>query len=223
MGLAEIIPAVLLLFSRTRQLGGLLAAGVMINVLAINLSFDISVKLYSSFLLLLALFISFPTIKMLIGYRSSHDQKEFSADIKKASRLSYVFPVFVIIFLAEVFFPLIRLESWNDDVAERPFMHGAYECIDKDSEIKRLFIHRDGYLIFQDRMDNFADFKLNIERMSGTMNLQDYDGRQIVIPYRSNHASDMLSLKIQGKETAFRSLDWRELPLLKSDLHWTVD
>ena len=60
MGLLEIIPGILLLFSKTRNLGVLIAIGVFIQVVAINYSFDISVKLFSSFLLLLSLFLFAP-------------------------------------------------------------------------------------------------------------------------------------------------------------------
>ena len=51
MGLIEIIPAFLLFFKRTRMLGGLISFAVLLNVLMINIGFDITVKILSSFLL----------------------------------------------------------------------------------------------------------------------------------------------------------------------------
>ena len=50
MGILEVLPAVLLFSSNTRLLGGIIAFGVLLNVLAINLSFDISVKVLSFYL-----------------------------------------------------------------------------------------------------------------------------------------------------------------------------
>ncbi|RTR28317.1 hypothetical protein [Deinococcus radiophilus] len=54
-GVAEVLPALLLLHRRTVTLGALLAAVTMTNVLALNLFFDVPVKLFSAHLLLTAL------------------------------------------------------------------------------------------------------------------------------------------------------------------------
>ena len=59
-GLIEVIAGVLLLFTRTRAIGGLLGLAIMSHVFLLNISFDISVKLFSLFLLLQALAASFP-------------------------------------------------------------------------------------------------------------------------------------------------------------------
>src|SRR5512138_3299341 len=45
-GLMETIPAILLLYRRTATLGVLIATGVFINVAALNLSYDIPVKIF---------------------------------------------------------------------------------------------------------------------------------------------------------------------------------
>jgi hypothetical protein len=54
MGLAEVLAGALLVWRPTATLGGLLAGGVMANVVMINFCFDVPVKLYSSLLLLMA-------------------------------------------------------------------------------------------------------------------------------------------------------------------------
>jgi len=51
-GLVEIIAALLLLFRKTITLGACIAAGVLINVLAMNISYDMPVKQFSIHLLL---------------------------------------------------------------------------------------------------------------------------------------------------------------------------
>lgn len=58
MGLAEVGGAALLLFRRTTTLGALVLAGTSANILAINLFYDVPVKLFSSNLLLMALFLA---------------------------------------------------------------------------------------------------------------------------------------------------------------------
>ncbi|MDL2345577.1 hypothetical protein QOL99_15680 [Deinococcus sp. MIMF12] len=54
-GVAELLPALLLLHRRTVTLGALVAAVTMTNVLALNLLYDVPVKLFSAHLLLAAL------------------------------------------------------------------------------------------------------------------------------------------------------------------------
>ncbi|MBO9151271.1 hypothetical protein ACFOTA_03570 [Chitinophaga sp. GCM10012297] len=64
-GWAEVISGMLLLFRRTVLMGSVLCAFVMLNVVAINFCFDVPVKLYSSFLLLVSLFLMAPDMRRL--------------------------------------------------------------------------------------------------------------------------------------------------------------
>ena len=59
-GSVEVVGAVLLLWRRTTVLGSLLLAGATTNVLLLNLSYDVPVKLYSAHLLVMALFLAAP-------------------------------------------------------------------------------------------------------------------------------------------------------------------
>jgi hypothetical protein len=59
-GVAEIGPAVLLLFRRTSTLGALLSAAVMANVAMLNFAYDVPVKLLASHLVLISLYLAAP-------------------------------------------------------------------------------------------------------------------------------------------------------------------
>jgi len=59
-GLAEVAPGLLLLFRRTSTVGALASSAVMLNVVLLNFCYDVPVKLYSSHLLLLSLFLLLP-------------------------------------------------------------------------------------------------------------------------------------------------------------------
>lgn len=59
-GAGEVIGGVLLFFRRTTTLGALILCGVLANVVALNFSYGIPVKIFSSLLLLLAYFWSLP-------------------------------------------------------------------------------------------------------------------------------------------------------------------
>ena len=56
-GAMEVLAAILLLFRRTATLGSLVAAGVFLNVMVMNLSYDIPVKIFSIRLELFSLFL----------------------------------------------------------------------------------------------------------------------------------------------------------------------
>ncbi len=64
-GVAEMLGGLLLAPRRTTLLGALVCIGVMSNVVMLNLSYDVPVKLYSSHLLLIAVFLVLPDLGRL--------------------------------------------------------------------------------------------------------------------------------------------------------------
>jgi hypothetical protein len=71
-GLAEVIGSVLLLWRRTTLLGALVIAAVMTNVVMLNFSYDVPVKLYSMQLLAMAIVIALPSLRRLIAAMLGH-------------------------------------------------------------------------------------------------------------------------------------------------------
>src|SRR6185369_17105359 len=67
-GAAELLAGLLLIFRRTALLGALVTIGVMSNVVALNLAFDASIKIYASHLLLMAVFLAAPDARKLAGF-----------------------------------------------------------------------------------------------------------------------------------------------------------
>lgn len=64
-GGAEVLGGLLLFFRRTTTLGALVVIGVMTNVVALNFFYDVPVKLYSSHLLLMGVFLLLPDLRRL--------------------------------------------------------------------------------------------------------------------------------------------------------------
>ena len=64
-GLGEVLGALLLVWRRTTTLGALVTAGVMLNVVLLNFSYDVPVKQFSSHLLVAALFVTPPDVPRL--------------------------------------------------------------------------------------------------------------------------------------------------------------
>lgn len=67
-GLCEVAGAVLLLFRRTSVLGALVSFLVMLNVVMLNFAYDVPVKLFSSHLALISVFIFSPNIKNIFRF-----------------------------------------------------------------------------------------------------------------------------------------------------------
>jgi len=64
-GLSELIGGLLLTVRRTTLLGALVCVGVMSNVVMLNLSYDVPVKMYSAHLLLMAVFLAAHDVRRL--------------------------------------------------------------------------------------------------------------------------------------------------------------
>jgi hypothetical protein len=67
-GACETLAGLLLVFRRTRTLGGLVAFGVMLNVFMLNMSYDVPVKLFSFQLMIMGLFIAMQDFRRLVNF-----------------------------------------------------------------------------------------------------------------------------------------------------------
>jgi hypothetical protein len=216
-GGAEIFLGLLLLYRKTRSVGAILSVGTFLFILIINLSFDISVKLFSTLLLLISLYVAWPDLKriwhLLVLKSIAESEKEKSYSPK--SRLLKM--LVLILMTAEVTIPYFSLDK-------RSFpLHGAYENRDKNGVIQKLFIHHDGYLIFQDRKEDMTDLKLTFHPTLNIMQLTDYEGKHHKVPFETNNKGKTLNLVLNGEYHTFEALKWKELPLRQELFHWTVD
>lgn len=240
LGFAEIIPAILILFYRTRQIGLMISLGVLINVLAINLSFDISVKLFSAFLILINLYLLIPTLGILwnlfILNKVIRLKNQFNFSIPKSTKI-IIKTIVICLLLLESLFTYLNRGNFNDDISKRPFLHGAYVVQEfnqngiilntSNSPVKRIFIHRDGYLILQNQQDEMTDYKLEINQVKQTFWLTDYQLNRIEMHYLFSKKDSLIaiSFKSNGVISTIKSkmLNWKKLPVLKSQFHWSVD
>ena len=68
VGFAEMISGILLFPRKTTTFGALMSIGVLSNVVALNFSYDVPVKLYSSHLLAMAIFLLLPDMRRLVNF-----------------------------------------------------------------------------------------------------------------------------------------------------------
>jgi hypothetical protein len=67
-GLCEMVGGTLLLFRRTTMLGAMVSLAVLLNVALLNFCYDVPVKLYSSNLVLMAIFLAVPDLRRLLNF-----------------------------------------------------------------------------------------------------------------------------------------------------------
>lgn len=243
MGLMEIIPGLLLFFKKSRNIGFLLAIGVFVNIIAVNFSFDISVKLYSAFLLTLTIYLFSPVIIplwYLLSNKQNNADSNQKTNVTFYPKKSIVGPVkvFCIIFiLLESLYPYLESGNFNDDKFPRPVLHGAYELqyslIGNDSiskqksEIRKIYIHRDAYLIFEDQNNEMYDYKFSINVAKRQFILTDYNLQKQAFDYTFSDKTKLLKMKlhssIKSEVYILKKVDWRKMPLLQKQFHWTVD
>ena len=240
MGLAEVIPAILLFFSRTRILGLFILWGVLTNVVFVNVGFDISVKLYSSFLWLICFLLLAPSFHSFLrffilnksGTLAGISGKKLIESTTKRIVLKWAL---VILFFVESLSPYVMSGQYNDDDIPRHPLHGAYNVADVEMnmgeednfemDLKRLFVHRNNYLILQYNDDRMEDFYLEIEPIKEQFIVTNYEGERMVVPYKYSQTTKTLSLQFSdlGMTVYAESIPWRDLPILQPLFHGTVD
>ncbi|MFT5820015.1 MAG: hypothetical protein ACI8ZM_001249 [Crocinitomix sp.] len=165
-GLIELIPALLLLFRKTRMLGALIALAVLINVMMINIGFGIEVKIYTGFLILLSLLLLQPHFKRFYSFFINNaavsplaESAEPTSKYYKKARL-FIKIILIGFLLLESFGPYCIKAQFNGDAEPKVYMHGAYALSDNPLNIERIFIHSKGYFILQDEADAFSDYEM---------------------------------------------------------------
>lgn len=230
MGLSEVTPALLLLHHRTRLLGGVIALGVLVNVLAINFGFDITVKLLSMFLVITSLYVISPFFKSLYSFFILKEESSVKSEqrlvLSKKARL-IVKSIVVILIFTEVLFSYVHVGSINGREMEKIAHYGSYFITQNDSDIlgyqdiERIHIHSKGYLILENKDGNFIDFPIRIA-----------PDRSIIIRKKNARifVADLGSVVVfeirKGRKTSSintEKIDLNELPARDDSFHWTVD
>jgi hypothetical protein len=241
MGVAEVIPAVLLLFRRTTLLGAFAAVLVMTNVVAVNFGFDITVKLHSLTLLLMSLVLLIPGRKRIVALFTGKAAEAWNYPVLvfpwKQKWIAPVLKIAVILLLvSEAHYPYTKTGIYNDDVSARPPMHGAYEVLDlnkvqidsgmvfgyfhREEVIRRIFIHRRGYIIFQYADGSIADHTMSIDSAQHIIRF-DEGGYSSQFTYaQRNDSIYEFRDEVSRRYYTVKKLKWEKLPLMEDEFTW---
>lgn len=206
LGIAEIISGILLLFEKTRKTGLYISLGILINIVAINFMYDISVKLFSSFLTLICLYLLYPDLKK---YSLHLSDLKIKISHKKALLATSIIGIIIL----ECIYPYIGNKEKNN------LFSGAYQ-VTNSNQIKKVFFHKDEYIIFQTATDSMVDYKFTINEKRKEITLIDYNLKKEVLRYNQsknkiylfNKNKTIECIKTKGNTNA-----------LRSNFHWTVE
>lgn len=242
-GFLEVVVAILLLFRRTYVLASLLAVLLVSHIIAINIGFNISVKLFSSFLFLISCILVSPQLKALFYFFFSQKaislkQISISYPTKKAKIVYVLLKSIVLIWLGIIsLYPYFLKGNFDDDTAKRPKLHGAYRVISNElknmqdstnyfllpTNTKRIFIHRKNYLITENENDEFVDYKIDHKPNQ----IQVYYSSYLLtnkIDFTYTFVNDsIVEFNSDWQQIKVQKIDWKNLPLLNDNLDWTVD
>ncbi len=240
LGSVEILASLFLLIRKTRLAGLLLSTGILLNIVAVNFGFDISVKVFSLFLLFLVFFLLQPYGRSLFFYFFRQEQTRVpgSSMERKPGFLKMLLPWLAAgLIIAESLYPFITTGRFNGDRAPGPFLHGAYTVTravagsdtlgPASSPVKRFFIHSKGYLVYEDQDEKFIYYTLEYDKGGQLLWLTGNGRTRWRMPFSYDAANGILVLSIPVGNREYlltgKSLDWKNLPLLQERFHWMTD
>lgn len=243
-GVAEIIPGILLLFSRTTTLGALLAVAVFINVFMLNMSYDVPVKVHSFHYLMVAVILTLPDARNLLNFfLSNRAVVAYRPRTLFKSVTGNRIILGIQILIATVGTSLLLLFSYSQFKKTQIVLQDDYYGIWTVSQFKadgkilpETDLSRWTSLVFEYPQNcsiksaDGEEYWLNRRMMPGSSNLELFGGQGYADKYNMRvRLLDDKHLQISGKEGSreiFATLEKigdEKLLLIKRGFHWVND
>lgn len=238
-GVLECFGGLLLYWRGTKALGALLSMAIMLNVAFLNYFYDVPVKLFSTNIILLCLFILSYDFKPLYRFFILHRAVHLPSG-RFTSRRRWVFITSRILKYAFVF----GLVVWScaglwPTLNKNPVtMEGAY-LIDTfvldgdtirtgprhaaDASIwKKAFISYNGHLAYLDNADGRKHLTTQTDTVSSTITLNRQNANVGTLHYTQRKDSVFFEGTVDGRKIAFSSLrkQRKDYPLVSRGFHW---
>jgi uncharacterized membrane protein YphA (DoxX/SURF4 family) len=246
-GCAELLGGILLIFPRTVTLGALICLADMIQVFALNMTYDVPVKLYSFHLILISLLILQPNLKPLASFffLNRHTQLMVPKPLfstRRAQRIALVVIAFIWlrIIAGDVY------QDWNSwhsygPGAPKPPLYGIWNIeeytldgkplpllVTGEEQWRRVIFSYPNYAVAQ-RMDGSSKgYTAKVDLGAHTLNLTDSKDKNWKANFSiARPAPDRLTLDgiVNGQkaELRLRLLDHTKFMLVSRGFHWTQE
>lgn len=220
-GMIEVIPAILLCFKRTRLLGTIVALMVLVHVFVLNVSFNISVKTFSVLLILMLVYILLihvEYVKRLINVSNTYSYTKVSQKLNLGSLF------IVLLLMLNASFTFIKYKQFNDDLVERTFLHGAYQCdLNNPFGFDKVFVHRQNYFIVQYKNGSFFSTPMSVLKSKKSILLEEALHGANQLSYRQHNNKMDYILINDSVGMNLESLPYKNLPLFEEIITWQID
>jgi hypothetical protein len=190
-GCIEVLGGILLLLPRTTLLGAILSMAAMLQVFALNMTYDIGLKLVSFHLIVLALFLLAPDVPRLVDLfvrnRPTSASKHLPLfDTARANRVALALQLIFAVYLVGTY-AYINVRFWEVGGGGKPKspLYGIWnvESLSIDGETRppylndydrrwrRVIFDDPATVIFQRTDDSFARFGATVDPSSRTVEL----------------------------------------------------
>ncbi|MDT3403186.1 DoxX family protein [Mucilaginibacter terrae] len=244
-GFAELTCGILLLFRRTALLGAVISLVVAANIMAINYCFDVPVKILSTMLVVMTLFLLFRDIDRFVNFFFLHREaqsanlspKRFKKRWKNITLITikYLLIAYVSISTAENCFASVKTYG---DAAPKPALYGIYETqsfvrnhdtlaplTTDTTRWRRLVIGYKGYARVYLMNDSTRNFAFEPDTVRKTVYI--YQGsdttKKFMLKY-TMQKPDILTIKgkLMGDSVSIRlkRYDEKQFTLTKRGFHW---
>jgi len=241
-GGAEVLAGALLFFRRTTLLGALMAMAVMINVAALNFSYDIPVKIFSLNLVIMSAFIASADWVRIrnVFFLNRPAPAAFTYmphPTRWKRRLKLTLKIFAIFFaLFSTFWSSFNSRNYGDDAPKTP-LYGIYNVqsflLNNDTiapmmtdttRWKQVVINYEQSLRITTMPDSLRWMRMKMDTLARTINLFNLDST-ITCSFQYSKP-DSLHLNLRGRignDSAFITMtrfDEKSFRLLKRGFHW---
>lgn len=223
MGSVEVLAGFLLFIPRTRLIASLLSVGIFLNIVVLNYSYNISVKLLSTLLFLSSIFLLMKYQKLLWNTFIKQTAHEYEVDLGPSLRHRIVSTIVIVLLCIECLYPYLRSSIPNPYLELKgSYMVSGVWSLNNSENIKRIHFHSQGYLITEDANQQFSDYRYFLTGKKDVLMLPEQhmkfqltrnNGHLTLNPYQSS----------AGNKVKLKKIDLTSLPILKDDFHWTVE
>ncbi|WP_293308381.1 hypothetical protein [Pedobacter sp. UBA5917] len=247
MGIVE-VSSILLLFRRTVVVGAFLSLAATAHVMSMNYFFDVPVKLLSTALVVMSVFILAPHFlklyRFFIKYENQQLEKMYRPAFKKrwmyigAYSLKYLYITASVVFLLYSFIEQAKIYG---SAAPKPFLYGIYNVesmrfkgetlapITTDStRWKQMIINYEGYAKVKKMNDSIANFTTVFNQKKKELILKSTakDSLKYVLNYNIIGKDRLVISGLTAKDSiavSFKKKDIKDFRLINRGFHWVSE
>lgn len=243
-GAAEMLSGLLLTLRRTTLLGALVSIAVLSNVVVINLSYDVPVKLYSMHLLAMAVCLALPDVRRLMNLFwfnrpvAAAAQPSLFATAGRNRAATFIASALVIAFAGWSLLEAYRDRQEIHAPEARSPLHGLWnvEELEVNGQVRppvlsdadrwrRLIFDRPDLLVIQLTSDARARYQLELDADKKTLSLTKRSDTQwrAQLAYERENEEQLLLEGDFGKEkirARLRRVETVQYPLASRGFHW---